>query len=67
LSLAHPDRCCVGIDQKGERLRKGASACLARDQSNARFIRTLIHHLDRYFAPGEVDEIRIVHPDPRPK
>ena len=31
------------------------------------FLRTIIHHIDQFFAPGEVDEIWIVHPDPRPK
>lgn len=35
--------------------------------NNAGFLRTIIHHLDRFFAPGEVEEIWIVHPDPRPK
>ncbi|MBP6911487.1 tRNA (guanosine(46)-N7)-methyltransferase TrmB, partial [Patescibacteria group bacterium] len=32
-----------------------------------RFIRGIIHHLDRWFAEGEIDEIRIIHPDPRSK
>jgi len=31
------------------------------------FLRTIIHHIDQFFAPWEVDEIWIVHPDPRPK
>ena len=31
------------------------------------FLRTIIHHIDQFFAVGEVDEIWIVHPDPRPK
>lgn len=34
---------------------------------NIGFLRTIIHHIDQYFAEDEVDEIRIVHPDPRPK
>ncbi len=34
---------------------------------NIAFLRTIIHHLDQFFAPEEVDEIWIVHPDPRSK
>ncbi len=34
---------------------------------NIAFLRTIIHHIDQFFAPWEVDEIWIVHPDPRPK
>lgn len=34
---------------------------------NIAFLRTIIHHLDQFFAQGEVDEIWIVHPDPRSK
>lgn len=34
---------------------------------NIAFLRTIIHHIDRFFAGGEVDEIWIVHPDPRSK
>lgn len=36
-------------------------------QSNIAFLRTIIHHIDQFFVAGEVDEIWIVHPDPRPK
>lgn len=36
-------------------------------QPNIWFLRTIIHHIDQFFAPWEVDEIWIVHPDPRPK
>lgn len=36
-------------------------------QCNVAFLRTIIHHIDQFFAPGEVDEIWIVHPDPRSK
>ena len=35
--------------------------------ANIAFLRTIIHHIDQFFAPGEVDEIWIIHPDPRPK
>jgi tRNA (guanine-N7-)-methyltransferase len=34
---------------------------------NIAFLRTIIHHIDQFFSPGEVDDIWIVHPDPRPK
>lgn len=39
----------------------------AWSQSNIAFLRTIIHHIDQFLVPGEVDEIWIVHPDPRPK
>lgn len=34
---------------------------------NIAFLRTIIHHIDQFFSEGEVDEIWIVHPDPRSK
>ena len=31
------------------------------------FLRAIIHHLDQFFGKASVEEIRIIHPDPRPK
>ncbi len=37
------------------------------ESPNIAFLRTIIHHIDRFFDEGEIDEIWIVHPDPRSK
>jgi len=79
LAQHFPDKNFLGIDKKGDRmwiwlqrakeippnppLSRGEPAGL----KNIGFLRTIIHHLDRFFAEDEVDEIWIVHPDPRPK
>lgn len=67
LSTIYPWFGFVGIDRKGERLWKWATSCYAEGKTNCYFLRTLIHHLDRHFITHEVDEIWIIHPDPRPK
>ncbi len=67
LSKKFPDTNYVAIDQKGHRLRYGVRDAIENGIENIGFLRTIIHHLDRYFGENEVDEIRIVHPDPRPK
>ncbi len=67
LSKKFPDTNYVAIDQKGHRLRYGVRDALENGIENIGFLRTIIHHLDKYFGENEVDEIRIVHPDPRPK
>lgn len=61
------DRNFIGIDIKGARMWSGA--CAARDEglANVAFVRTSIELLDRFFAPGEVDEIWITFPDPQMK
>lgn len=67
LAEAYPDRNFVGVDIKGDRIWKGSQAAQAKGLDNAAFLRTLIHHLDDFFEPGEASEIWLVHPDPRPK
>lgn len=67
LAKHFPDTLFIGIDIKGDRIARGVRAANADGLTNVRFIRGIIHHLDRRFAEGEIDEIRIVHPDPRPK
>jgi tRNA (guanine-N7-)-methyltransferase len=78
----YPEKNFIGVDVKGERMMMGIREYRAQvsnftsthsiveswsRNSNIAFLRTIIHHIDRYFAPGEVDEIWIIHPDPRPK
>lgn len=74
LSAIYPNRNYIGVDIKGERMMIGLNRHYTQraennniSPHNIAFLRTIIHHLDRFFAPEEVDEIRIVHPDPRPK
>lgn len=67
LGRLFPDRNYIGIDIKGARLWKGASIALHEGLKNVAFLRTFIHDLDKFFAPDEVDEIWLIHPDPRPR
>jgi len=67
LAAIYPDRNFIGIDIKGDRLWRGSSAALNQGLANAAFLRTPIDWLEKFFAPGEVSEIWIVHPDPRPR
>lgn len=57
----------IGVDIKGDRIWKGASAAAEEELDNVGFLRCRMHELDQHFAPGEVASIRIVFPDPRPK
>lgn len=67
LAEQFPDRNFVGVDKKGDRMRVGLQDATEKWLTNVWFLRTIIHHFDRFFADNEVDEIWIVHPDPRPK
>lgn len=57
----------IGIDIKWDRFARRMEKAKEKWLQNVRFIRGIIQHLDRRFAPGEIDEIWIVHPDPRPR
>lgn len=67
LAARYPQRNVIGVDIKGARIWKGARHALAAHLDNAAFLRTRIEYLDRFFNPGEVDEIWIVFPDPFPR
>lgn len=62
-----PERNFIGVDIKGERLRHGAESTKKQWLKNVWFLRSKIHFLQDFFEENEVDEIRIVHPDPRSK
>lgn len=64
LARKNPEKNFIGIDKKGWRIWTGAKTALEENLTNARFMRIFIDHLREYFAPGEVDEIWIVFPDP---
>lgn len=69
VSLAEHDKqgLYVGMDIKGARLWKGAKMSLEAQMPNVGFARGRIETVTRLFAPGEVDNIWITFPDPRPK
>lgn len=65
LARKYPDRNFIGIDIKGARMWTGASQAVEEGLSNVAFLRTDIELTERFFAPGEVDEIWITFPDPQ--
>lgn len=65
LAEANNDRNYVGVDIKGARMWKGAKSVEEKGMDNAAFLRTEIEQIERFFAPGEVDEIWITFPDPQ--
>jgi tRNA (guanine-N7-)-methyltransferase len=67
LASHFPDKNFLGIDKKWDRMWIWLQDAKEQWLQNIGFLRTIIHHLDRFFAPAEVDEIWIVHPDPRPR
>lgn len=67
LARRFPDRNYIGVDIKGARMWTGATQARAEGLSNVAFLRTDIELIDRFFTPGEVDEIWITFPDPQMK
>lgn len=67
LAGVFPERNHIGVDIKGCRIWKGATTAISKNLTNVAFLRTQIQMIDRFFEKGEVDEIWITFPDPRPK
>ncbi|MBD5357767.1 MAG: tRNA (guanosine(46)-N7)-methyltransferase TrmB [Bacteroides sp.] len=65
LAKANPDRNYIGVDIKGARMWSGAKEVEENGIPNAGFLRTEIENIDKFFAPGEIDEIWITFPDPQ--
>lgn len=57
----------IGVDIKGERIWKGSTWAVENKLDNVAFLRTHILFIESFFQPGEVDEVWITFPDPRPK
>ncbi|MCF6353281.1 MAG: tRNA (guanosine(46)-N7)-methyltransferase TrmB [Cyclobacteriaceae bacterium] len=57
----------IGIDLKGERIWVGSSQAIEEKLNNVAFLRTHILELDKLFEAGEVSEVWLTFPDPRPK
>ena len=67
LARRYPDRNFIGVDIKGARMWTGATESLKEGLSNVAFLRTNIEIIDRFFAPGEVQEIWLTFSDPQMK
>ena len=67
LGAIYKDRNFVGVDIKGNRIWVGSKKARLEGLDNVAFLRTQIDHLELFFEPGEISEIWIVFPDPRPK
>ena len=67
LARRFPGCSFIGVDIKGARLWAGSQEALRDELGNAAFLRADIAHIERFFAHGEVSEIYIPFPDPRPR
>ncbi len=67
LAQVLPLRNYIGVDIKGDRIWKGSTQAIELGINNVGFLRTHIQNLENFFQEGEVSEIWVVHPDPRPK
>jgi tRNA (guanine-N7-)-methyltransferase len=67
LASLYPGKNFIGTDIKGSRIWKGSTVARQNYLKNAAFLRTLAQYLEEFFEKGELDEIWITFPDPRPK
>ena len=67
LAKRYPDINFIGVDIKGARMWTGATQALQEGLKNVAFLRTNIEVIDRFFTPGEVQEIWLTFSDPQMK
>jgi tRNA (guanine-N7-)-methyltransferase len=67
MARAMPGRNYIGVDKKGDRLWKGSTWAVEDQLENVAFLRTDILFIESFFEAGEVDEIWLTFPDPRPR
>ncbi|MFY0591988.1 tRNA (guanosine(46)-N7)-methyltransferase TrmB [Roseivirga sp.] len=67
LAKVFKERNFIGVDIKGDRLWVGSKQAIDLKLEQVAFLRTLIHNIDGFFAPAEIDTLWITFPDPRPK
>jgi len=67
LAELFPEANFIGVDIKGSRIWKGSRYALEHRLENVAFLRTKILEVEKFFAPGEVEECWITFPDPRPR
>lgn len=61
------DQNFIGVDVKGSRIWKGSITAIEEELDNVAFLRSQIEVLDGFFEEGEISELWITFPDPRPK
>ena len=67
LAQRHPTRNFLGLDIKGERIWRGSTRATEMGLANVGFVRMRAEDLAAQFGLGELDEIWITFPDPRPR
>lgn len=67
MARARANRNFIGVDKKGDRLWKGSTWAVDEQLANVAFLRTDILFIESFFERGEVDEIWLTFPDPRPR
>ena len=67
LSQLSPDTLFIWVDTKWDRIAVWLAKIREMWLQNARFVCGIIHHLENWFSAESIDEIWVVHPDPRPK
>ncbi len=67
LAKRYPQMNFIGVDIKGARMWTGATQALEEGLTNVAFLRTNIEIIERFFAPGEVQEIWLTFSDPQMK
>lgn len=67
LASRFANRNYIGVDIKGDRLWKGSTLAVEQNLTNVGFLRTQILLIENFFEAGEVDEIWLTFPDPRPR
>ena len=65
LARLFPEKNCIGMDIKGNRIYIGARKALDEKLPNAAFVRSEIDQIASYFSTDEVSEIWITFPDPQ--
>ena len=67
LAKMFPEKNFIGIDIKGDRIRKGAKTSLSEKINNVLFVRSQIELIENIFSMNEISEIWITFPDPQIK